>query len=177
MERSKYLDPKSSESVTELVKFMQLYQHNIVNSSIPPIPQLPTPLQQPEQTEHPPVEGSSVKKASLFWVERVAKDEVAKLEMKEEPTKPVDIVPGSIEKEPESSQEKKVTEFRRTNYQSNSIRGVKVKNTSRSNLSRDKDNSQPGASRFERPRSNSNYLHAKPQVNYSKMAYNESSIE
>ena len=35
MEKSKYLDPKSSESISELTKFMQVYQHNIVAGSRP----------------------------------------------------------------------------------------------------------------------------------------------
>ena len=30
MEKNKYLEPKSSQSIHELIRFMQIYEHNIV---------------------------------------------------------------------------------------------------------------------------------------------------
>jgi hypothetical protein len=33
MEKNKYLDPKSSQSVNELIKFIQTYQDNIGNNT------------------------------------------------------------------------------------------------------------------------------------------------
>ena len=35
MEKSKYLDPKSSDSLNELIRFMQIYQHNLVSNQRP----------------------------------------------------------------------------------------------------------------------------------------------
>lgn len=61
--------------------------------------------------------------------------------------------------------------FRRTNYQNNTIRGVKLKQTSRSNLSRD-GSSLSGHRKMEKSRTNSNYLTEKPPIYGSNVPSN-----
>ena len=67
MEKSKYLEPKSSESVSELVKFMQVYQGNIIAGNKvemqPSLEQQTVAVQVEEQVEDKPE-----KKKSLYWV-------------------------------------------------------------------------------------------------------------
>ena len=69
MEKTKYLEPKSSESITEIVKFMHVYQQNIVNATkIEPPVQQETVLVQTEEPIAEP-EGSQLsKKKNLLWV-------------------------------------------------------------------------------------------------------------
>lgn len=76
MEKNKYLEPKSSESVRQLAHFMQVYQHNFAQPG-----QQITSIQ-PETEAEPSNESASVptqvntdKKKISYWVLKVPKEQ------------------------------------------------------------------------------------------------------
>jgi len=75
MEKSKYLDPKSSQSVNELIRFMQLYQNNLSvktndNQSQALSEQVPIIEHIPSQAE-----ATAEKKKNIYWVEKNPNEE------------------------------------------------------------------------------------------------------
>lgn len=129
MEKNKYLDPKSSHSVNELIKFMQVYQLNANSQqSQPKLPeQLPVIDHKTVSMPEPTIE----KKKSLYWVEKTPNPDASNL------PSPEAAMQDEAKEKKTMSREKDKTEFRKTSYNSGAIRGVRVKNTSRTNLSRE----------------------------------------
>jgi hypothetical protein len=70
MEKNKYLDPKSSNSVNELIKFMQVYQLNAASNQQQSQLKLPEQLPVIDQKTLSMPEPSIEKKKSIYWVEK-----------------------------------------------------------------------------------------------------------
>ena len=114
MEKNKYLEPKSSQSVNELIQYMQLFQHNLTHPQEDNRQDLPsiTPPEQAPPSKNP------------FWVER--KPAAHESERKKSEEGNVGLV--GVGKGDGRGKEQGGTEFRKTGYNSGAgLKGVKMK--------------------------------------------------
>jgi hypothetical protein len=135
MEKSKYLEPKSSQSIAELIKFMQNYQETLISS---PAENEKEHLseQLPEiELKSVPADSVNEKKKSSHWVERNTGEGNSNKVVTEQEVQTMGTL-NKISNDPKAIEER--MEFKRTVYQPPNIRALNLNNPSRSNLSRDK---------------------------------------
>ena len=160
MEKSKYLDPKSSQAVAELVKFMQGMHENMAFSA-----HNSKEKQLTEQLQEDPKaalsEPANEKKKNPFWVEKETAEERCNKEQEVQTM-------GTLNKKALASTEEQ-REFKRTTFQTHNMRALNAKNASKSNLSREKSEKRTEAEK--KSRAMSHYITDKPQISSNVTYY------
>lgn len=161
MEKSKYLDPKSSQAVAELVKFMQAMHENMAFSASHSREKQVTEQLQEAEPKPALSEQANEKKRSPFWVEREAGEERSNKEQEVQTM-------GTLNKKAQGSTDDR-TEFKRTAFHTHNLRALNAKNPSKSNLSREK--SEKRGEMEKKSRAMSHYISEKPQISSNVTYY------